>query len=289
MMRNMLGSAFFVLAATAGPTAALALATTVHCPGETIAAALDSGFDEITLDGTCTENVEIRQDGVTIQGDGDDTVKGELFVNGAQRVTIQNLKILGEGTPGLNGIVSINSAAVRIANVTIEGIGDHGVIVLHGASADLNQVTVRNSTRGIVAEDNGSFQAVNSLVEGSNDIAVVINRGSSGVVIESTIQNNSGIGILFALGGGGNIINSTIQNNGGLGIAVTRGASAAIEGNTIQGSPLGVSVDSATAELANNVISTSLSDDAALDMVWGASVFLAGGNTLTSQTLAIYT
>ena len=339
MKNHILGGLALILAAVAAPTAVEAMTLTADCGvdasnalGNALAAA--APFDVIEVNGTCTQNVTILIDDLTIQGvGGNPTVAGELFVNGARRVTIQNLAVQGSGTPGLNGIVSINSAAVRIANVTIDGIGDHGVIVLHGASADLDHVTVRNSTRGIVTEDNGSFQVVNSLVETTSDIAIVINRQSSGVVIDTTVQNNGGIGILFALGGGGNVINSTIHDNAGVGVIVTTGADAAlggliIENNggigidisqgsngevtnstiqnngeigihvgysstaqiqdnpIIQATAIPVSVDfGASALLRNNVVTATETDDAALDMDWGATVRLAGGNTLNASPI----
>jgi parallel beta-helix repeat protein len=290
-MRHRIIEAFaLVLAALAIPTAAEALSTTVNCPGESIADALSAGFDEITVEGTCTENVEIRQDDVTIQGNGNDTVMGELFVNGARRVTIQNLSVQGDGTPGTNGIVATNDAAVTVAGAVVDGPGDHGVIALHGASAVLDQVTIRNATHGVAAEDNASVEIRNgSLIENMSEIGIRIGRGSSGVVLASTIENNGGTGIDFDLGAGGNVIGSTIQSNGGTGIHVFRGAAVVLDGNTIQGSPEGVSVNThATAWLGGNTISNSSADEGALFIGWGSSVRMIGGNTITSDGSAVF-
>ncbi len=259
MRNHILCGLALILAATAAPTAAEAITLTANCnadPSNALGNALAGAapFDVIEVNGTCTQNVTILIDDLTIQGvGGNPMVAGQLWVEAARRVTIQNLTVQGNHTPGLNGIVSINSAAVKVANVSIDGIGDHGVIVLHGASADLNQVTVTNSTRGIVAEDNGSFQVVNSLVESSSDIAIVINRASSGVVIGTTVQNNGGIGIAFALGGGGNVISSTIQNNGSSGVLLSDSASAYIEGSTVVGNAgNGVVVDGTSNSVSNS-------------------------------------
>ena len=290
-MRHRIIEAFgLVLAAVAIPAAAQALSTTVNCPGESIADALTAGFDEITVEGTCTENVEIRQDDVTIQGDGNDTVMGELFVNGARRVTIQNLTVQGDGAPGTNGIVATNDAAVTIVSAVVDGPGDHGVIALHGASAILDQVTIRNATHGVAAEDNASVEVGNgSLIENMSDIGIRIGRGSSGVVLASTIQNNNSTGIDFDLGAGGNVIGSTIQDNGATGIHVFRGASVVLDGNTIQGNPEGVSVNThATAWLGGNTISNSSADAEALFIGWGSAVRMIGGNTITSDGSAIF-
>jgi pectate lyase len=80
--------------------------------GDTITVAVAGGFDDITVVGTCMENVEIRQGDVTIQGGGTGgTVVGQLFVNGARRVTIQNLSIQRDGAPGSHGILALTAPA----------------------------------------------------------------------------------------------------------------------------------------------------------------------------------
>jgi Right handed beta helix region len=157
------------LASAAFPRAAEAMSTTVNCPGNSITGALNAGFDDITVVGTCNEDVEIRQDDVTIQGG---TVTGELTVNGARRVTIQNLTVRGDGTPGKNGILAINGAAVTIANVTVHGVAATGIAV------------------------NGSTTNVDgSTVENSGGTGIDFDSGSSGTVTASTIQNNTDVGV----------------------------------------------------------------------------------------------
>ncbi len=289
MRNHILCGLALILAATAAPTAAEAITLTANCnadPSNALGNALAGAapFDVIEVNGTCTQNVTILIDDLTIQGvGGNPMVAGQLWVEAARRVTIQNLTVQGNHTPGLNGIVSINSAAVKVANVSIDGIGDHGVIVLHGASADLNQVTVTNSTRGIVAEDNGSFQVVNSLVESSSDIAIVINRASSGVVIGTTVQNNGGIGIAFALGGGGNVISSTIQNNGSSGVLLSDSASAYIEGSTVVGNAgNGVVVErGSSGNLIGNAIDGNSGNGVVVD---GTSNSVSNSNSITNNS-----
>ena len=80
MRHYVVGSLMIASAAFLLPTPAQALSTTVNCPGQTIAGALNAGFDEITVSGTCTENLNIRQDDITIQGDGNDTLVGQLWI-----------------------------------------------------------------------------------------------------------------------------------------------------------------------------------------------------------------
>src|SRR5262249_18815492 len=54
----------------------------------------------------------------------------------------------------------------------------------------------------------------------------------------------------------------------------------------IQATASPISVDfGASAQLSNNSITATVTDDAALDMDWGASVRLAGGNTLNASPI----
>jgi len=265
MKHVVIGGLALLLAAASMPTAAEALSTTVNCPGESIADALNAGFDEITVNGTCTENVEIKQDDVTIQGDGDDTVMGELFANGARRVTIQNLRVQGDGTPGTNGIVAIAGAAIAVTAVVVVGHGDSGIIVGRGATAVLDQVTIRNTGIGVILDRTSSVEIGNvSLIEDS-DIGVIILNGSMGEVVNSTIQNNASTGI--------SVIRSSLT----------------LHDSIVQGSPEGVSVNQhAVALLQGNTISTSSADDDALFIGWGSSVRMNGGNTITAPASTIF-
>ncbi len=293
-MRNYIIGGLALILAAAAPTTAEALIT-ADCTvdpsalSSTLAGPLDPG-EVIEVVGPCVGGGEIRTDDLTIQGVGvDPTVAGELFVNGARRVVIQNLKVQGDGTPGTNGIVATNGAAITVATAVVDGAGDHNVIVLHGASAILDQVTIQNGTIGVAADDNASVQVLNgSLIDAASFIGVFVGRGSSVVVDASTIQN-CGIGIDFNVGAAGNVIGSMIQNNVSTGIHVFRGSSAVLEGNTIQGNPEGVSLNNqAIGWLSGNTISTSSTEDDALFIGWGSSARMNGGNTITSPVSAIF-
>jgi hypothetical protein len=220
-------------------------------------------------DGTCTEDVEIRQNDVAMQGAGR-TIVGQLFVNGARRVTIQNLTVRGSGALGSHDILALDGAGVRIVSVLVENIPDgNGIHLEDGSSAILDQVTIRNAGTGVSAQSNSSIEiADESIIERSRDVGAILDLGSSGIVFDSTIQDS-----------------------GSTGISVFRGSSLVFERKTIKGSLEGVSLNSQTfAWLRGNITSTSASDDStALGILWGSSARMLGGNTLTSGGFALFT
>jgi len=243
-MQMRAGAIAILLAVNLMPTAAEALSTTVNCPTQSIVAAVNAGFDEITIVGTCTENVGIQQDDVTLQGGGSGgTVIGELFVTGAHRVTIQNLTISGGSG---HGIAAVDGAAVAVTNVTINGVGDTGIVATNGSFINVNGATVQNSGGGT---------------------GITVDMGSQAVIAGSTIRNNSSTGI-----------------------SVLRGGIVTLAGTTIAGSPEGLALNThAMGWLNGNTITTSASDDSsALDMDWGSTARLNGGNTLTSAGNALF-
>ena len=238
------GVVSLILIAAMMPTVAQAVSTTVNCPTDSIAAAVNAGFEEITVVGTCTENVAIQQDDLTIQGGGaGGTIIGELSVTGAHRVTIQNLTI--SGGPG-HGIAAVDGAAVAVTNVIINGVADTGIIATNGSFINVNGTTVQNSGGGT---------------------GIAVDMGAQAVIAGSTIRNNSDTGI-----------------------SVLRGSILTLADTTISGSPEGLALNThAMGWLNGNTISTSESDDSsALDMDWGSTARMNGGNTLTSAGNALF-
>ena len=99
----------------------------VNCnnAGETIQSKIDEAQpgDTIMITGTCNEAVEVSKGGVTLDGDGSAVIDAMDFdaagisVNGHQNVTIKGLTVQN----GLGGIRIVESAAVWLENVTVQG------------------------------------------------------------------------------------------------------------------------------------------------------------------------
>jgi hypothetical protein len=265
-MRTHAIGGFALVFAAALPTATQALTETVHCDGsmqpDTIAealdaAAMDSEADVITVDGTCTEGlVTISLDDVTIQGG---TVLGQLFVDGARRVTLRDMTIQsGAEGPPPEGVSAISSASgsVAVFNVIIEHVGGRGVFLYRGASAVLEGVTIQdtevavdvqessfllvrpsvianNAAHGIVASLGSSVRVFASEIRENGELGLLVDQTSAGFVVDSTIRNN-GDGVALTGGSQGVFQNDSIRDNSGAGISIDRGAEAVVEASTIE-------------------------------------------------------
>jgi hypothetical protein len=271
--------------------------------------------DVIEVVGACTEGVEIRIDDLTVQGTGEDVIVGQLAVIGAHRFMLQDLNVLGDGTPGLHGVAVTGNADVTIRNVMFQGVAEHGISLAGGSTALLGNVVVLGGTYGVVALGGSHVEAVNGLlVEQAAFNGVDLTQASSavlgGVVVRqsggfgvsaqggslvevlnsSMVENNAAGGVNVDLASSAIVADSYIRNNGEVGIAVARGGSAAIDRSVIDGSLEGVTIGlGGDATLADNRIeSTDSEDGSALGLLRGAAARLNGGNTLTSSGVALF-
>lgn len=165
MRKQIIGGLAILLTASMS-TDVEAYSTTVDCGrGQKITAALKAGYDDIKVRGTCNENVEIRDDDVTILGLGGATLIGQVFVNGANRVTLVNLAVQG---------VTLNPP-------------DSTVLVARGGSAVLDHVTVRNAVTGVIATGNSYLEIVNgSLFENNTGRGIAVELGAAGAIVYVT-------------------------------------------------------------------------------------------------------
>jgi len=121
----------------------------------------------VVIRGACAEAVTIKQDDITLQGDGG-AISGGITINGAQRVVV--------------------------AGLTITNPVGEGITVANGASATLRDNEVNDSSGYGVFVRNGSFATVNS------------NRMLRNGIVNPTSIDASGIGVSFgsAVRGAGN-------------------------------------------------------------------------------------
>lgn len=128
----------------------------VSCtPPDTIGAALANAVPgkrlNVTVHGTCAEDVVIRRDDVTLKG-GSGVVNGQITVNGARRILILDLMVTGPG----NGIVATENADVTVQGSTIEVNEGSGIDVNSGALVVLVGNTIRATTAyGLLVRDGG--------------------------------------------------------------------------------------------------------------------------------------
>ena len=210
----------------------------VNCDaGESIQAALNKASLSVpltlTVVGTCEEDVTIRRDDVTINGNNNATVDGTILLSESDRITLLNLTLTGQGN-GLRGFGS---------NVTL-----HNVIVTENQDVGIQ---VFSSTAHIH----------NSLIAGNQGFtAVQAGHVSALEIFDSEVSNNAGTGLYVDLNSMLQMSNNTVvSGNSGIGVQLVLNSSALIwNGASIQGNAVGVeasknsAVELMDADVSNN-------------------------------------
>jgi parallel beta-helix repeat protein len=195
----------------------------VNCTkGQTITHALQGlDFIPITIQvkGTCSENVEIVRDDVTLKADplggtviGLDPNEPTINVR-AFRTVIDGLTISG----GRGGITVRGGATIR--NCTVQNADRNGIKVYHGGHGTVDNCTVQNNSRHGIYIEGGSATVINSAIS-LNGVGVGVQSGGSARIGITDVGQYAG---------------NTISSNYGSGIFIYGGGSAYIGGNTIKG------------------------------------------------------
>ena len=138
---------------------------TVDCPSETIAGVMSEAQpgDTIMITGTCSENVVVDKDGITLDGGGSAVIDGStadaaaIAVIGHQNVTIRGLTVQN----GLHGVrLAGGAAAVLEGTVVATGNARHGVLVEQNSHASVRGMLEANSNGadGILLNNGASAQ-----------------------------------------------------------------------------------------------------------------------------------
>jgi hypothetical protein len=131
----------------------------VNCDhGQNLAEALARAHpgDTIRVTGTCVEQVSIKTDRITLDGQGAATLDGGggpvaefdavVTIDGASGVTIQGFTV--QNGPG-EGILGTHGAAFSVRNTTVQDNGLTGVAVGEGSTAELTDCSIlRNGGPG---------------------------------------------------------------------------------------------------------------------------------------------
>ncbi len=145
-----LAAVSLAMAISLAPGAAKALGVieaNVDCAITSLAALIDGVSQRpsvavvLTIKGTCTEDITIEFNDLTLKGDPVDggTISGTIFINGAKRVVIDDLTVTGAGS----GIVGFDAAAFTVNNSNIIDNAETGIVVVRSSSAVLNNNTIR--------------------------------------------------------------------------------------------------------------------------------------------------
>ncbi len=216
---------------------------TVDCLGDSIQEALDEAKDgdTINVSGICNERIDVRTDGVTIDGGGAASIDGT-------------------GLVGAESLVVVEARNVRIQNITVTDSPGAGIHVRSSGSVIIEGTTVKyNATDGIRVNQSAYARIGSGLndhpaaagTETGNDIN---HNGKSGIAVRSSatadISHNSitinerGINITNA--GSANVAGNDIIGNTARGISLLTSGAVSLSQNTvhsetnlIQGNPIG--------------------------------------------------
>lgn len=186
------------LVAQPGPPPLPQATVQVDCDaGDTLADALDTRADELTIEftGTCAEELVITRDRLTIRGlDASATVTDD------------------PATVGPAAAFLLEGADVVFRDFTIDGAASRGIRVQRSSGVLIENLTVVNSgTTGLTVEESSSAHVVDSSFTGAT-FAGVAAWGNSNVTLTGGLDVSSNfVGLLLSSG-------STVQNRGGTGI-----------------------------------------------------------------------
>jgi hypothetical protein len=282
----------------------------VICPGggpgayPSITAALNAitnnaGPNSITVSGTCTENLTIRnQNDLIIQAAAGTTPVITNAANPAQ-ITVQLfgshlVAFFGLNIRGGNAGVFVNQGSdLQIFNSVIENNVADGVVALIKSALDLGSCVIRNNGGNGVVIGDSSAAVVMSPIQVLNNGGPGVNAFSSGYIKfqagGSLIEGNAGPGII-AGPDGHVLINgaqpTVIRNNNG-GLIFQDGSTGLIQfQNTIDGNgPFGVLVESSIVSFQGVPVGSTISGhaDAGAVVRRGGELLLDGQHLITGN------
>jgi len=167
--------------------------------GKTLAHALEKGNEDkalvVVVQGTCTENITITRDDVTLVADpGGATVNGTITIQGARRVVIKSLRVTGSGA----GVVGTDNAAFTVEDSVLDRNGTDGIVVANGAQATITGNTITNngqaalpdSGRGIYVNNSASAEITKNTIEDNRSDGIGVFNNAYANVRENLIQRN---------------------------------------------------------------------------------------------------
>ena len=230
----------FQLSSMKSQLAALGLATggihnaLVDCEaGDTISQILNSPAGSapqlhITISGTCSENVVIRRDDVTLKGKTQaDGVQGNialLVTSGAARFRVESLTLQGK----FAGLICSYGSSVVASDIIVNN-SLRGVSAFYNGSCALENSVLSNNTQGIVVGDSGNIRVRGSTIERNVIGASVFTNGAltldrSETVPQTNVSQNY-VGVDISSGGSLRPVSTSISNNQKDGLVVSSNGS----------------------------------------------------------------
>ena len=195
----------------------------------------------VVVSGTCTENVVIERDEVTLQGEpgagvvAADPALPTISLLGARRIVITSLAVSG----GSDGISANRGSGLDVSACTLQGNSRFGLVVSYNGTATLDNCTIQNNgNHGAVAANGAQLVVTNSTVQNNAGNGLVGTRNSHLRVGQDanggstpgpvTIRSNGQNGVGITDSAAAIVIGGVIENNAGNGVAVGGSSSAMI-------------------------------------------------------------
>ena len=231
-------------------------------------------------DGGSTYVARITRDDITLQPDSGAvvTVKGTFYVvNGADRVTVQDLTLDGRPTSGVAPSPQVMATDTHFFRNTITNPTDICAIVgntgIYGRALrpvfDSNDFTNCGSDtqldHGIYLEAVDDAEVTNNTFDGSATYAVHMYPDADGSLVSGNVMTNNGGGVIFAGTGGLSSDNNIVENNTITGTLNKAGIESYWGGSAVGTGNIGL----------NNCLDNNLSGD----IYTGNGGFSTSGNT----------
>src|SRR5437867_3638032 len=247
--RKVLGGVALAFASWALPALAEAVVA-VDCsnPKHTISSRVNSPGIVIVVRGTCTENVVITSDDVTITTDGVspatisalDTSQPTIRLDGAHRIRIDGVTPGGLTiSGGTYGILASRGSTLDLSNCTVAGNSQNGVVASYSSTLSVDSCTVGpNTGNGVGASNTASLAITNSTLTNNTAAGVFAVRSSfvrvgqdlAGTPIAKpvTVSGSGGNGIAISESSAGSVVGGVVENSGATQLFVGRGSSGQI-------------------------------------------------------------
>ena len=240
-------------------TSAHAGSRVVNCDeGDSLQIAIDSGAGsakllEIDLLGTCYEDIEIRRDRISIIGNGDTTIVGQINSIGSDGIQFENLTITGPGN-GLviaggrvslnyssisgndrNGISVFQNGTLTLFHCVVEGNGRVGIMLNDAATRIRFTEVAHNGENGIFVTNGATLRFAGGGVNfHENGSGVLATNNSSINLASSHVGMSNPNGIEMDLGSTGIIGDSFLNANAEMGILLGSNSAVEISGGGIE-------------------------------------------------------
>lgn len=214
----------------------------VNCnKGDSLQKAIESGTGsaaplEIRLLGTCYETFAFTRDSVTISGDGNTTIVGDIRIFSSDQVNINDLNVTGPG-PG----ITVFSGRIRFMRVNLAGNEGVGVVARQSAAISFvdSRISDNNGWAGVSLE-NSYLILNNSEVSGNLGHGIAATQNSSVLLgNNSSVHANQGDGIQAKLSSAVDVTNSHVWENRDLGISISSGSAGKIHDSPVNANQQG--------------------------------------------------